>query len=125
MVTIECVAFLGGEPNIRPKVLTTGGAVFAWDNAKGWYQMVGADGGTPMRFWRILWLWNWWGVRSWWERTTSKMTIWRRYRWHGVEKVLKGPVCNTGYTVPLPLPCERPRPLDPLVWSFLTGELGL
>lgn len=78
-----------------------------------------------MRWLRWFILWDWWGAKSWWHRTTSKMTIWRRYRWHGVEKSLKGPVGNTGYTVPLPLPCEQLRPLDPLIWTFLTGELGL
>lgn len=43
MITIECVAFLGGEPNIRPKVLTADDQVYVWGATGHWYQMAWAD----------------------------------------------------------------------------------
>lgn len=81
-----------------------------------------------MRFWRRLWLWVYWGARSWWQSETTKMTIWRRYRWHDTprdyQNVPKGPV---GTTCSAQFEPERiySRPLPVLIFSFLSGTLGI
>ena len=77
------------------------------------------------RYWRVF-LYEFWGVTPWFAKQYTKKTIWRQYRWLDVpgkfENVLNAPMCHT---CSAQFHHERPRPLDPLVWSFLTGTLGI